>query len=132
MVDALSIALSGLMAQSQRLDASASNIANAGTTGALPTPQSPATTVYKPLTVNYTALPNGGVESNVTADPNGYSPVYDPTSNYANSKGMVAAPNVSLSQEIVNIVMAKTLYKANVDVIKTQDSMTGDLLNTIT
>ncbi len=131
MVDALSIALSGLMAQNQRLATSASNIANAGTMGALPTPQAPATTVYKPLTVNYTALPGGGVQSTVTANPNGYSPAYDPTNPYANNQGMVAAPNVSISQEMVNLILAKTLYKANIDVIKTQDSMTNNLLNTI-
>ncbi len=131
MVDALSIALSGLMAQDQRLSATASNIANATTTGALPTPQLPASTVYKPLSVSYTALTGGGVGANVTADPNGYSPVYDPSAPYANSQGLIAAPNVDLTQEIVNLLVTKTVYKANVDVIKTQSQMMGDLLDTI-
>jgi flagellar basal-body rod protein FlgC len=130
MVDALSIALSGLMAQSQSLSATASNIANATTTGALPTPQSPASTVYKPLTVNYTALPGGGVAADVTQEQNGYSPVYDPSNAYANSQGLIAAPNVDLSQQIVNLIETKVLFKANVDVIKTQSQMTGDLLDT--
>lgn len=111
MTDALSIALSGLMAQNQTLSATASNIANVTTTGALPTPQSPASTVYKPLNVNYTTLTDGGVIANVT--PN-------------------AAPNVDLAQQIVNLIETKTAYKANVDVIKAQDEMMGDLLNTIT
>ncbi len=131
MVDALSIALSGLMAQDQRLSVSANNIANADTTGALPTPQAPATTVYKPLTVNYTSQVGGGVQSHVTSNPNGYSPVPDPASPYANSQGLVAAPNVDLTQEIVNLLQAKLLYRANIDVIKTQKHMMGDLLNTI-
>lgn len=131
MTDTLSIALSGLMAQDQRLSATASNIANAETTGALPTPQNPATTVYKPLNVSYTTLPNGGVEAHVTPDQNGYTAAYDPTSAYANAQGLVAAPNVDLGQEIVNLLVTKTLYKANIDVIKTESKMLGDLVDTV-
>ena len=132
MVDTLSIALSGLMAQDQRLSATASNIANATTTGALPTPQSPASTVYKPLNVSYTALSGGGVVANVTQDQNGYSPVYDSLSPYGNNQGIVASPNVNLNQEIVNLIEAKTIFKANVEVIKTQSKMLGDLIDTVT
>jgi len=131
MVDALSIALSGLMAQNQQLSATASNIANASTTGALPTPQQPASTVYKPLNVGYVTQAGGGVTANVTADQNGYSAVSDPSSAYANNKGLVAAPNVDLSQEIVNLIETKIASKADVDVIKTQDQMTGELLDTV-
>ncbi len=131
MVDALSIALSGLMAQDQRLSVSANNIANADTTGALPTPQAPASTVYKPLTVNFTSQPGGGVLSHVTSNPNGYTAVPDLNGPYANSQGLVAAPNVDLTQEMVNLLQAELLYKANIDVIKTQKHMMGDLLNMI-
>ena len=131
MVDALSIALSGLMAQDQRLSATAGNIANVTTTGSLPTPQTPASTVYKPLNVSYTALTGGGVSSSVTQDQNAYSPVYDPSSPYANTQGLIASPNVDLNQEIVNLIEAKAVFKANVDVIKTQDKMLGDLINTV-
>jgi flagellar basal-body rod protein FlgC len=131
MVDALSIALSGLMAQNQQLSATASNIANATTTGALPTPQAPASTVYKPLTVNFTTLTGGGVSANVTADQNGYSPAYDPSNPDANSQGLIAAPNVDLAQQIINLIETKAVYKANVAVIKTQDEMTGELIDTV-
>lgn len=133
MVDALSIALTGLQAQSQRLAASASNIANANTTGALPTPEAPASTVYKPLNVSFTALmagdQGGGVSATVTADENGYSPVYDPGSVYANEQGLSAAPNVDLAREMVNIIETKLAYKADLSVIKAQKNMTGDLLD---
>ncbi|MFH1157502.1 MAG: flagellar basal body rod C-terminal domain-containing protein [Pseudomonadota bacterium] len=137
MVDAVSIALSGLMAQSQRLAASASNIANAGTTGVLPTGESPASTVYRPLSVSTIALTagtgmGGGVRAEVTSDPDGYSPVYDPSSVYANNEGLVAAPNVDLTREIVNLIEIKSLFKANLSVIKTYDKMMGELLDTIT
>ena len=135
MADALSIAVSGLMAQGLRLAVSANNIANADTSGAIPTVQSPASTVYKPLNVSYNALTTGiggaGVQATVTQDANGYTPVYDPSNAYANKDGYIAAPNVDLTTEAVNILESKLLYKANLSVIKAQDEMTGDLLNTI-
>ena len=137
MVNAVSIALSGLMAQSQRLAASASNIANVSTTGVLPTVVSPASTVYRPLSVSMTALmtgdnTGGGVRAEVISDPDGYSPVYDPSSVYANNEGLVAAPNVDLTREIVNLIEIKSLFKANLAVLKTHDEMMGELLDTIT
>lgn len=130
MVDAISIASSGLMALDQGLSATANNIANADTTGALPTAQSPASTVYKPLTVNYTTQTGGGVNAQVSANQS-YSPAYDPNNAYANAQGLVAAPNVDLSQQIVNLIETKVSYKADVAVIKAQKEMTDDLLNTI-
>lgn len=135
MVDPLSIALTGLTAQSRRLAATASNIANATTVGALPTAQTPASTVYKPLNVSFTALTVGsqgsGVMANISADEKGYSPAYDLSNPYANSEGLVAVPNVDLNREMVNLVETKALYKANISVIKAQSQMLGDLIDTI-
>lgn len=136
MTDAVSIALTGIAAQSVRLAASANNIANASTIGVLPTEESPASTVYKPLSVSYTALTIGagsaaGVRADVLENQNGYSPTYDPTSVYANSAGVVAAPNVDLVQEAINISESKTLLKANLAVIKAERDMLGELLDTI-
>jgi len=137
MVDALSIALSGLTAQTQRLAATASNIANASTTGIIPSadPSAPASTVYKPLQVTFLQLESGGIGAGVSAvvtpDPNGYSVVYDPQSIYANSEGLIAAPNVDYANEFVNLIETKLAYRANISVIKTQDQMTSDLLNVI-
>lgn len=136
-MDALSIALSGLNAQSQRLAATASNIANASTTGIVPSadPSAPASTVYKPLQVTFLQLDSGGVGAGVkavvTPDPNGYSVTYDPQSVYANSEGLIATPNVDYANEFVNLIETKLAYRADISVIKTQDSMTNDLLNVI-
>ena len=133
MTDAFSIALSGLRAQTTRLAATASNIANASTSGTVPSanPSAPASTVYQPLNVSFSSLESGGVAAAVTPDPTGYSVVYDPSSIYANSEGLTAVPNVDLSEEIVNLIETKLLYKANISVIKTQDEMLGDLLDTL-
>jgi flagellar basal-body rod protein FlgC len=136
-MDALSIALSGLTAQTQRLAATASNIANASTTGIIPSadPSAPASTVYQPLRVTFLQLESGGigagVKAVVTPDPDGYTVVYDPESVYANSEGLIAAPNVDYANELVNLIETKLAYRANISVIKTQDAMIGDLLDEI-
>jgi flagellar basal-body rod protein FlgC len=134
MVDAISIALTGLMAQGTRLAVSASNIANANTIGALPTLAAPVSTVYKPLSVSFTALGAGvnngaGVVANVTEDVAGFTPEFNPSSPFADAAGLVAAPAVDIAQQIVNALEAKLLYKAGVGVIKTQKEMNDDLLN---
>ena len=133
MTDALSIAISGLKAQETRLNAAASNIANVSTSGAVPSSDlaAPASTVYRPLTVNLTSLESGGVSANVTADPNGYTLAYDPSSSYANSEGLVATPNVDLATEAVNTIESRALFKANLSVIKTEDKMLGELIDSI-
>ena len=138
-MDALSIALSGLTAQQQRLGATASNIANVATTGSVPSsdPLAPASTVYKPLEVSFTALTTGngdpaGVKAQVSERADGYTVFFDPDNIHANAEGLVAAPNVSLENEIVNLLLTKTLFKANAAVIKTQNEMSGALLDQLT
>jgi len=135
MADALTIAVSGLQAQTARLNAAASNIANAGDTGTLPvkgaSPASGAVTVYKPLQVGLVAQESGGVAATTTADPNGYSAVYDPSSPLANKDGLVATPNVDYANEAVNLLESKEAYKANISVIKTADEMEKELLDTL-
>lgn len=139
MTDVFSIALSGLRAQQTRLAGTASNIANASTAGTVPgtVPSAPASTaaaatVYKPLNVNLTSLASGGVRADVTANEKGYSLSYDPSSPYANSEGMIAVPNVDLTTEMANLLEIKNSYKANLAVLKTQDEMLGELLDTST
>lgn len=133
MTDALSIALSGLRAQTTRLAATASNIANASTGGAVPSadPSAPASTLYTPVTVDFSSQAGGGVSAQVRPDPNAYSVIYDPSSSYANADGLVAVPDVDLAEQLVNLIETKAAYKANVSVIKTQDEILGDLLDTI-
>ena len=137
MVDALSIALSGLTAQTQRLAATASNIANASTSGSVPSadPSAPASTVYQPLRVTFLQQESGGigvgVRAVVTPDPDGYTVIYDPESVYANSEGFIATPSVDYAKEFVNLIETKLAYRANISVIKTYDKMMGDLIDEI-
>ena len=135
MADAVSIALSGLTAQGQRLAVSASNIANIATAGAIPTAESPNSNVYKALKVSYSSLmANGtaaGVIAKVSENP-AYSTAFDPSSPYANKDGLIALPNVDLVGETVNVMLSKYAYKANLAVIKAEKEMLGGLLNSIT
>lgn len=134
MTDALSIALSGLTAQKQRLAATASNIANVSTTGPVPGAAPPAaasTAVYLPLQTTFSSLPQGGVEAFVRPDPNGYSVYHDPSSAHADAAGMVAAPDIDLAREAVTMLETKAAFKANLGVVKTQDEMMRDLLDVL-
>ncbi len=135
--DALSIALSGLTAQKQRLNATASNVANLLSKGAAPdSPEAAAgaPTVYKPLQVNLSSqvLANGqgaGVRGNITEIENPFSLSYDPQAIGANAEGFVAVPNINLDAEITDLLVTKTLFKANAAVIKTQNELSGQLLD---
>lgn len=132
MVDAISIALTGLTAQKQRLSASASNIANVLTSGAVPE-SGASSTVYRPLRAQLTSLQSDGqgtgVRAEVTPDENGYTVVFDPSSSYANSAGEIAVPNVDPNTEMVNLMETKMAFKADLSVIKVAKEMDQALLD---
>ena len=122
------IAGSGMLAQSQRLNVVASNLANADSS------TSPTGQPYKAKQVIFSSLPmaggavgvkvNGVVES--TLPPN---MVYEPANPLADAKGFVAMPNVNIVEEMVNMISASRSYQNNVDMMNTAKSM---LLKTLT
>ena len=128
MDEAVSIAVSGLNAASQRLSATANNIANSQDTAPLaPQPGDPQP--YQPVTVTQSTAPGGGtvaVQQPVTPASNA---IYDPNSPFADSNGDVASPNVDLAQQVVNLNTTSLSYDANLQVIRTADKMQGYLLN---
>ncbi|MGA7070121.1 flagellar basal body rod protein FlgC [Bradyrhizobium sp.] len=127
------IALSGLNAASLRLQVSASNVANAQSTGALPnangTVPAGAPQAYAPLEVVQSASVGGGVQTSVTTVTPSTTAVFDPQASFANQDGLVAAPNVDLAQEFVGQLLASYSYAANAIVLKTDDRMTQSLLD---
>ncbi len=125
MIGAISTALTGLIASSKKVEASASNIANMGSAGSLDpaAPNQP----YQALTTVQTANGTGGVTaSNVPKQP-GVVNAYAPDSPFANAEGLVAAPNVDLAEEAVNLKIAELTYKANIGVLKTAQEMSEEL-----
>jgi flagellar basal-body rod protein FlgC len=127
------IALSGLNAASRRLQVSASNVANAQSTGALPnadgTVPAGAPQAYAPLELVQTASAGGGVQTSVTAVTPSTTAVFDPQASFANQDGLVASPNVDLAQEFVGQLLASYSYAANATVLKADDRMTQSLLD---
>lgn len=142
MFAAISSASSGLLASAARLGASASNIANAGTTGPVPatppsqplasTPGSPQ--VYQPVDVVQVSLESGARSAGVAVSYRprlpAYVEQYDPSAPFANGDGMVAAPNVDLAREAVGLVEGSLLFKANLAVLRAADAMTRSVLDT--
>src|SRR6516165_145646 len=111
------IALSGMHAAARRLEVSASNVANVATTGALAnadgTVQAGAPQAYDPLALVQTASAGGGTQTTVTTASPSTIAVSDPTAPFANQDGLVAAPNVDLSQEMVGQMIASYSFSAN-------------------
>lgn len=127
------IALSGLNAATRRLEATASNVANVRSNGALPaadgTVPAGAPQAYAPLRVDQTEMANGGTATSVSTAQPSYLPAADPQAPYANQDGMVAAPNVDLGQEMVDLMITSYTYTANLATMKAGDRMTKTLLD---
>ena len=121
MINTISIALSGLNAATNKLNASASNIANVSTKGSLEQSDSAP---YDALTTVQTSRETGGVKSEVISAGRPFVPTYDPDSPFANSEGIIGAPNVDLAEEAVNLNLAEITYKANIATLKSTDDMT--------
>lgn len=129
MTNAIGIALSGLNAATQRVSASASNIANALTSGSLEEGGKPA---YTPLTtVSKSQGQTGGVLTDIVPKDNPFSTAYAPDSPFANEEGLIAVPNVDLAEEAVHLKLAEIAYKANLNTIKVQNELYDSLLSAV-
>jgi flagellar basal-body rod protein FlgC len=125
------IALSGLSAASLRLRVSASNVANASSSGPLPGTAASAgfPAAYTPQRVDQVEQAGGGTSAGVGAVSPATVTVFDPTAPYADSEGMVASPNVDLAGEIVQQMMARISFAANAQVVRADARMTASLLD---
>lgn len=118
MLNVFNIAGSALSAQSARLNAVASNLANADSVaGADGQP-------YRAKQVVFAAKPvaGGGIGVRVTGVVDSAAPpriLYDPNNPAANEQGMVAMPNVNVVEEMVNMISASRAYQSNVEVMNT-------------
>lgn len=127
----MTIAASGMAAASRRLEVAASNIANARTNGALPGPDTPpdAPQPYAPLRVDQVEIAGGGTRAQVSEAGTEPVPEYDPSAPYANENGMVAAPNVDITRELVEAAIAKYTFAANAAVMRTGAQMNKAVLD---
>jgi flagellar basal-body rod protein FlgC len=112
----IDIAVSGLRAQSRRMNVLASNIANANTTRT----DEGGPYRRKAVVLRAGGGPAGGVSvSDVVSDfSSDFKKVYEPGNPDADGEGYVAMPNVDLPVEMMNMVTASRAYQANAAILK--------------
>lgn len=116
------IAGSALTAQSARLNAVASNLANADSVvGSDGQPYRAKQVVFKA-----TPVEGGGIGVRVTQVVDSAAPPrlnYDPANPAANEQGYVALPNVNVVEEMVNMISASRAYQTNAEVMNTTKTL---------
>ena len=126
MINAIGIALSGLLGAAKKTEAVAANVANLNSAGALDPADGPAP--YGTRIATQAAREGGGVKTEIIAKDPAFVPAYSPDSPFADDNGLIGVPNTNLAEEAVNLYLAKTAYKANIAVIKTAGEMQDELL----
>lgn len=123
MFNILAISASALTAQSARLNAVSSNLANADSVaGADGQP-------YRAKQVVFQATPmgsEGGAGVRVTQVVESAAPLrmnYDPANPAANADGYVSMPNVNVVEEMVNMISASRSYQTNAEVMSSVKSL---------
>jgi len=122
---AFQITGSGATAQGQRLNVVASNLANADSTAG------PDGQTYKARQVIFEAMQsadgaNGaqGVRvQKVVTDNSPARRMHDPGNPMADADGYVTMPNVSVAEEMVNMMSAARGYENNIEVMNTAKSL---------
>ena len=123
MFSVFNIAGSALTAQSLRLNAVASNMANADSVAG------PDGKPYRAKQVVFEATPMGAAGGQgvrvrqVVEDASPARMVYDPRNPAANEQGYVAMSNVNAVEEMVNIISASRSYQTNADVMNTAKTL---------
>lgn len=120
---------SAMTAQAQRLNVTASNLANADS-GTSSTGEA-----YRARQVVFEATPptNGGASTGVRVkqvveDQSPMKMKYDPQNPLADDKGYVTMPNVNPVDEMVNMLSASRSYQNNVEVMNAAKSMLNKTL----
>lgn len=123
MLDVFQVAGSALTAQSVRLNAVASNMANAESV------VSSNGQPYRAKQVVFEATPMGSsgamgvhVKQTVESAAPGRM-VYEPKNPAANADGYVQMPNVDVVEEMVNMISASRSYQSNAEVMNTAKSL---------
>jgi flagellar basal-body rod protein FlgC len=137
MFASLTNAASGMLASAQRLEASASNVANARTNGPVPetAPNRPVPqtieprSVYQPIDVVQFSTGTGGTATKMTPRLPAYEARYEPTSPFADENGLIAAPNVDYAREIADQILSVATFKANAKVLTAAADMTKTVID---
>ncbi len=119
--------LSGLNAAQTRLGVSANNIANIRT---ISSPES-----EEKFTPSEVQQVSNGDKGGTSALIRPVSPPsvseYNPSSALADDKGLVSAPNVSQENEVVNQIIGRSSFKANLAALDAYNKTTQSLLDIV-
>ncbi len=134
----LRISATGLEAESRRMEVVANNVANAQTTHSNPA------MVYKRKEVVFAerlaeAIGTDGLEkkmqgvevAKIAENPRPPKMVYRPGHPDANADGFVAMPNISIVEEMVDMMNASRTYEANLAAMRTAKGMINQALEII-
>jgi len=118
-----SVAGSAMAAQSQRMNVTASNLANAeSVAGPDGQPYRAKQVVFEVAATGQQDI--GGVKvSSVVEDSSPARMVFDPKSPHANAEGYVAMPNVNVVEEMTNMISASRAYQMNMDMMNTAKNL---------
>ena len=120
---ALRTAVSGLAAATSRVNASANNIANAGTVGRVGAGDGDADQAFQAQTVQQTSTPGGGTGAAIVPRNPATQTVFAPDSPLANAQGLVEAPNVDLGEELVKMIETQRAYSSAATTLRTVEEL---------
>jgi flagellar basal-body rod protein FlgC len=133
-ISAREIAVSGMKVQRQNMDVIANNVANMNTTRTdegEPFRRQMVIVEGEQLRARGNTDEAGVSVKRIASDPAPFRMVHDPSHPDANEKGYVAFPNVDLSVEMVNLVVAQRAYEASVAVFASDRRMSQQALDLI-
>ncbi|MCH2226860.1 MAG: flagellar basal body rod protein FlgC [Candidatus Caenarcaniphilales bacterium] len=124
--DTLDIAGSALRAERLRMDVIAGNIANMNTThnaDGMVQPYIRKLVSFKTIMDEQSGLIKGVAADGVMNDTEALNVVYDPSHPDADDQGYVYYPNISIEEEMTDMISAKAAYEANITTIRTYKEM---------
>ena len=124
--DTLDIAGSALQAERLRMDVIAGNIANMRTThnaDGMVQPYIRKLVSFKTIMDEQTGLIKGVEADSVMDDVEALNVVYDPSHPDSDDQGYVYFPNISIEEEMTDMISAKSAYQANITAIQTFKEM---------
>jgi flagellar basal-body rod protein FlgC len=118
------IASSAIAAQSQRLNTTASNIANAeSATSSDGTPYRAKQVVFQAVPSDEGTGPSKVQVARVVEDTSAPRKVFDPKHPLADALGYVSMPNINVVDEMVNMMSASRSYQSNIEVMNTAKTL---------
>ena len=136
LLDVFDVSGSGMAAQTLRLNTTASNIANAESVSANPADTYRARHPVFQAMINQNmsgghpseAISNGVRVPGIVESQAALNIRYEPDHPYASEEGYVTYPNVSVVEEMANMISASRSFQVNVEVMNTAKSLAERVL----